>query len=362
MLAEAKEAMLAWIGEAGNPSSLHASGRMARAAVDHSREQLASALGCSFGEVVFVSSGTEAANLALIGAALAAPEGRRRVLIPASEHHCVLRTAPILTRLGRVAQELPVDRMARVDLGALERALGDDVLLVACMHANNELGTIQPVRAVADLARRVGALTFCDAVQTLGRWDWTVDSLGVDLLSVSAHKIGGPQGVGALYVRSGTPLAAWAVGGGQERELRAGTENVAGIAGFAAAVRARPELRPGARDAFRAELGALEAPVWSTGTDPGVLPVHAHLRYPGVPADTMLIVLDRLRVAASSGAACSSGAVRPSHVLRACGYSEAESREGLRFTFGPFCDANLAREAAHRVAEAVRQVRGSGRR
>lgn len=350
--------MAPWLASGANPSSLHAEGRAARAAIDAAREAVALALGCAFGEVVFVSSGTEAANLALFGAAMAAAPSRNRVLLPAAEHHAVLHSAAVLERLGRRVEFLPVDRFARIDLGALDAALTDDVMLVACMAANNEVGTIQPVRAAADLAHAAGALLLCDAVQTFALGGWVVDDLGADLVSVSGHKIGGPKGVGALYVRAGTPIEPWAVGGGQERDLRAGTENLAGIIGLGAAASTRRPPCRAARDAFRAALDAGEPPVWTVGDDVHVLPGHAHLRYPGVKAETLLIALDRLGVAASAGAACSSGSILPSHVLRACGLSDAEAREGVRFSFGPEDTPETGKAAAVRVAAAVRQVRG----
>ncbi|HVT13296.1 MAG TPA: cysteine desulfurase family protein [Fimbriimonadaceae bacterium] len=352
LVPEVREAMAPWLErEFGNPSSLHEEGRRARAAIDQARETLSGRLGCLFAEVLFTSSGTEAANLAIVGAALANEDSsRRRVLMGAAEHHCVLHTRPLLERLGYQVETIPVDQTARVRLDILEEMLGPDVLLVSVMHANNELGTMQPVEEVAILARRHGALYHCDAVQTFGFPD-------ADLVTYSAHKIYGPKGSGAIYIRAGTKVKPLAVGGGQEREMRAGTENVAGIVGFAAAVRALPSHFDSAvRDAFLARLASAGfAPTVSDACE--TLAGHAHGRFPGIDAETMLIRLDRAGISASSGAACSSGSLEPSHVLLACGYSEKEAREGLRFTFGRSSPMEDAEEAAERVIECAAALR-----
>lgn len=359
LLPEAREAMLPWLeGGYGNPSSLHEDGRRTKDAIDRAREVISNSLGSLFAEVLFTSGGTEAANLAIIGSALSnSDDKRKRILIGAAEHHCVLHTKGILSKLGYLTEFIPVDRSARIDLEALESMLGEDVLLVSVMHANNETGTIQPVREVSELCRRVEALYHCDAVQTF-LTGWKVEELDADLVSISAHKVNGPKGVGAIYIRAGIKLQPLAVGGGQEREVRAGTENVAGIAGFGAAV-ARHELKPDVstlRDAF---LSALEGAV-PTVADKGLtLGGHAHLRFPGIDAETMLIRLDRMGISANSGAACSSGSLEPSHVLLACGYSEAEAKEGLRFTFGWPNTMEDAIEAASRVNQCVAEIRST---
>ncbi len=366
VLPEVAEAMEPWLGGSyGNPSSLHEEGRRARAAVDEARETLSRHLGCLFAEVLFTSSGTEAANLAILGAALANEDtSRRRVLLGAAEHHCVLHTAPLLRRLGYVVELIPVDRTARVRVDAIAEMLGDDVLLVSVMHANNELGTIQPVREVAALSRQHGALFHCDAVQTFA----TASELEADLVSYSAHKVYGPKGIGAIYVKAGTRVKPLAVGGGQEREMRAGTENVAGIVGFAAAVKARgrTEVRhtgSGVNYALRLARDTFLDLLVDAGFVPTMpnrddsLDGHAHVRLPGVNAETMLIRLDRMGVSASSGAACSSGSLEPSHVLLVCGYSEQEAKEGLRFTLGRPTTIGDAEEAANRVIEAADAIR-----
>jgi cysteine desulfurase len=379
LLPEAAEAMRPWLeNRFGNPSSLHEEGRHARAAVDEARETISDSLGCEFGEVLFTSGGTEAANLAILGLALANRDGsRNRILMSAGEHHCVLHTRPILEKLGFEVETVAIDRAARLDLEDLRTKLDERTLLLCLMHASNELGTIQPAREAFGLASEKGAFAFCDAVQTFcSEVPWTVEELGADLVSVSAHKVYGPKGVGALYVRAGVKLQPLAVGGGQEREVRAGTENVAGIVGFAAAVRSvggasssRPPLPSASstshlpipkRDFFYAELGAAGAPEWvrSVPSEVPCLAGHAHIRFPGASAESMLILLDRMGLSASSGAACSSGSLEPSHVLLAAGCTETEAKEGLRFSFGRTTTREDAREAANRVAAAAKRVLG----
>lgn len=359
-------AMEPWLGsEFGNPSSLYSEGRKAREAIDEAREVVSRSLGCLFGEVVFTSSGTEAANLGILGPALANTDSRRRrILMGAAEHHCVLHTRPLLERLGYTVEVLPVDRSARIRLDELDLRLRDDVFMVAAMHVNNEVGTIQDVAAIAEKAHRVGALLFVDAVQTYltACAPVTVAGLGADYLSIAAHKFHGPKGIGALYAKAGAPLNPVTVGGGQEREVRAGTENTAAIVGLAAAIRvSNPEeddqAKRTARDAFLTRLAADGGATWvETVPREGVLSGHAHLRFPGASAESLLILLDRLGLSASSGAACSSGSLEPSHVLLACGYTQVEAAEGLRFTFGRLSTVSEAQLAADLVLQAATQV------
>jgi cysteine desulfurase len=372
---EAKEAMEPWLTrEYGNPSSLYLEGRRAKDAIDAAREVVSSALGCLFGEVVFTSSGTEACNLAMLGCALGATD-RRRFLVSNAEHHAVVNTRNILESLipagGLELTYDPflVDSYGRPDLEVLSRQIGGDTVLVAAMHANNELGTITYAREIADLAHQYNAYYFCDAVQTFPWCNgkrWTVDELGADLLAVSAHKLGGPKGVGALYIRSGTRIEPTMFGGGQEREMRAGTENVAAIVGFAAALQAslkdttQDERKRKARDAFRRALIEEDTPRLHLMPDMSdMLPGHCHLRFEGVSAESLLILLDRLGVSASAGAACSSGSIQPSHVLRAIGWTDSQAAEGVRFTFGGQTTVDEALEAARRVAEAARSIAAS---
>lgn len=361
-----REAMEPWSGpEFGNPSSLYEEGRRAKEAIDRARETVSETLGCLFGEVLFTGSGTEAANMAIIGTALANQDSRRnRILMGAAEHHCVLHTAPTLQRLGCSVELIPVDRFAQVSVDALSSMIDDDVLLVAVMQANNELGTLNPIENLIDIANRSGSLFFCDAVQTLGTVTLDLGRLDADMMSFSAHKIGGPKGTGALFLRSGVKIKPLLIGGGQEREMRAGTENVAGIVGFGAALLApvTAEKKRAARTAFLAKLSELRDDwIATVPAELETLPGHAHIRFPGIHAESMLIVLDRLGLAASSGAACSSGSLEPSHVMLACGYDAVEAAEGLRFTFGRGNTIAEAQQAAERVSAAADQIRSAAR-
>jgi cysteine desulfurase len=363
LLPAALEAMLPWMEAGfGNASSIHSEGRHARAAIDEAREVLSEELGALFAEVLFTSSGTEAANLALFGSALAAMEAgssRKRILIGAADHHCVLHTQERLEQFGFGVELIPVDRAARVDLNALESLLGDDVLLVALLHSNNEFGTIAPVREAASLAQQVGAKVFIDAVQTFGTLPIRVDDLGADLLAVSAHKVYGPKGAAALYIRAGTDVSPLVVGGGQEREMRAGTENTAAIVGFAAAVRALPRLeeQPARYPATQAFLRELADPACLTVPELKTLPGHAHLWFPGISAESLLIRLDREGVSASAGAACSAGSLEPSHVMLAAGFSPIEAKEGIRFSFGRHQSLEDGAEVARRLERVLADFR-----
>lgn len=339
VLPQAQLAMEPWLGTRyGNPSSLHAEGRAAKAAIDESREIFSQLLGCLFGEVVFTSSGTESANLAVIGGALSAREqtGSWEVILGAAEHHCVLHTRGFLELLGFKVLIAPVDRQARVDVGWLQDHVRGQTALVSVMHANNELGTFNDVVEIGRFCRKHAAFFHVDAVQTFPG-SWRVDDFEADLATLSAHKFYGPKAVGILYARSGVKPKALMVGGGQEREVRAGTENVAGIVGAGVAAReiaqdlGWKETVAEIRDLFEASL---DPRFIRSVTDAPRLPGHCHIRFPGVDAETALIRLDREGIAASSGAACSSGSLEPSHVLAACGYPVAEAKEGLRFTFG----------------------------
>jgi cysteine desulfurase len=356
---EAKNAMVPWL-DSGNPSSLYEQGRKAKAAIDTAREIVSDALGCLFAELLFTSGGTESANLAIVGAALGRKDrNRNRILLGAAEHHCVLHTQGILEQLGFIVELVPVDCQGVINLQALDRAIGEDIFLVSIQHANNELGTINPIPIISEMVHRVGAIVHTDAVQSFMKLPgWRVEDLGADLVSVSAHKVNGPKAVGALYVRAGTKIKSLVGGGGQEREVRGGTENVAGIVGFGAAVQGHlskksEDLTP----AIERFIGSLEA-IGAVRSVPEISPLKiVHVRFPGRSAETLLIALDRAGVSASSGAACSSGSIEPSHVLKACGYSDAECREGLRFSIGQgTSEADLV-EASERIAKVVRQGR-----
>ena len=340
--AEVVEAMLPHLGELGfNPSSVYAEGRHAKATLDEARAVVARALGARAREIVFTGVGSEANTLAIAGAARALRERRRHVVTSTIEHHAVLHAVEMLRGDGFEVTLVPVDENGRVDLGEFASALRDDTALVSLMLANNEIGTLQPIAEIAELAHARGAVVHTDAVQALGRVPLDVRTLGVDLLTLASHKFYGPKGVGMLYVRSGTPLAAIVVGGGQEAGLRAGTENVAGIVGFAKALElAVTDLEPEAarlrelRDRF--EAGVL-------GTIPGSrvnaagaarLPNVSSVAFGGVDAQALLVRLDLEGVAVSLGSACAAGSSEPSHVLAALGEPEWIRRATVRFSFG----------------------------
>lgn len=340
---EARAAMEPFLtGDFGNPSSLHQHGRRAKNALDAARDTLASALGAKFPEVTFTSGGTESDNAALVGVLLAHRARGDHLVTTQIEHEAVLDTARFLETLGFRVTFLPTDAFGRVSPESVADALTDKTTLVSVMHANNEVGTIQPMADIAAVCRARGVLLHSDAVQTLGQLPITVDSLGVDLLSVSGHKIGGPKGVGALFVRSGVPIEPFVRGGGQERGRRAGTENVAAVVGFAEAVRLLlPE-----RDVLAARLSHLRDHLISSlfARLPGLvtlnghptdrLPNNVHVSLPGLDSETLLLRLDRAGISASSGSACTSGSLEPSHVLAAMGVPETHLKSGLRLTLG----------------------------
>ena len=325
MRPKAIEAMVEVMRVVGNASSVHGFGRTARGHVDRARQQVAALVGGKAANVVFTSGGTEANNLALRGC------GRARVLVSAIEHDSVL--TPI-----EQAERIPAHASGVVDLEALERVLvaSAEPALVAVMLANNETGVIQPVAEVVRRAHKYGALVACDAVQAAGKIAVDMAALGVDYLSLSAHKLGGPQGVGALVLRDGAPLVAVQTGGGQERGRRGGTENVAGIVGFGAAAEiAQSELGTFARLAtLRDRVQAALTGGRMLGADAPRLPNTLNVAMPGVPAQTQIMALDLAGIAISAGSACSSGKVAFSPVLHAMGVDEKDAGSALRISFG----------------------------
>lgn len=324
----------------GNPSSIHGPGREARRAIDNARDAVASALHCDYSEITFTSGGTEADNLAIFGVCRSAPPSRRRVLVSAIEHHAVIRAADALAKEGWQVQRIPVDNSGVVHPETLASMMADDVALVSVMHANNEVGTIQDVPHLVRIAHQHGAIFHTDAVQTLGAQPIQVRGMGCDLLTVSAHKIYGPKGIGALYVRAGTQVQPILFGGAQEREKRPGTENVAGIVGFGRAISIAEGLRESAsarliamRDGFIRSLCQIEG-VRLNGPASNRLPGNVNISIDGVDGAAVLVNLDRAGIAASSGSACSSGSLEPSHVLLAMGLPHELASSGIRFTLG----------------------------
>ena len=325
----------------GNPSSLHAEGQQAKRALDTARDTLADALGCQFSEISFTSGGTESDNAALVGVMLANKSRGNHLITTAIEHEAVTDTAHFLETLGFRVTTVPVDEFGTVSPRSVAEAMTDETVLVSVMHANNEVGTIQPLREIADAVHAQSAYLHTDAVQTFGQLSVTIDATGVDLLTVSAHKIYGPKGAGALYVRSGIAIEPLLHGGGQERQRRSGTENVAAIAGFDEAVRlllperaAEFERLTTLRDYFWAELVRCIPRIVLNGHPTNRLPNNLNFSLPGLDAETLLLSLDRAGVSASSGSACASGSIEPSHVLSAMGLPEPRLKSALRLTLG----------------------------
>ncbi len=358
------EAMLPYFSERfGNASSLHTLGQEARAAVDEARRILAQALGAQPSEVVFTSGATESDNWAILGVAWA-NEGRGRHLITSAvEHHAVLEPCRFLEAHGWEVTYLPVDRYGRVDPDDVRRALRDDTVLVSVMHANNEIGTLQPVAEIARICRERGVLVHTDATQSFGALPLHVDALGVDLLSASAHKRYGPKGVGLLYVRKGTRILPLLRGGSQERGRRAGTENVPGIVGFGRAIaialaeREQEQTRiQQLRDRLIEGLLRIEGACLN-GHPTDRLPNNVNVSFAGTDSETLLLNLDLAGIAASSGSACTAGSLEPSHVLRAIGLAEELARGTVRFTLGRWTTEEEVEEAVRATEEAVALIR-----
>jgi len=328
--------------EFGNPSSVHHFGQRAKSVVDEARSAVADLIGGDPSEIIFTSGGTESDNFALRGAAEALePAGRRHLVSSSIEHEAVLNTLKALARRGWQTTLMPVGATGLVTAEGLTGALTDQTAVVSIMHANNEIGTIQPVAELTRLAKARGAVVHTDAVQTAGKIPLNVKALGVDLLSISAHKFYGPKGVGALWVRRGLRLLPFMTGGKQERGRRSGTENVAAIAGMGVA--ARLAMAKMAEEASRLaslrdrlEQRILQAvPGTAINGDPDTrVPNTSNISFDRVEAESLLIALDLEGVAVSTGSACSSGTLEPSHVLKAMGLPAHRTQNSIRFSLG----------------------------
>lgn len=335
----------------GNASSIYALGRRSLAALDDARETVARLLGCRPTEIVFTGGGSEADNLAIKGAAFAARRRGNHIITSAVEHHAVMHTCQFLEQQGYTVTYLPVDEYGLVAPEAVASAITPETSLVTIMYANNEVGTIEPIAEIGAICRERRIPFHTDAVQAGGLLDLDVTSLKVDMLSLSAHKFYGPKGVGILYIRQGTRIQPQLLGGSQERNRRAGTENVPGVVGAAEALRlarAEREAEVARLRSLRDELiaGMLILPgVALTGHPSQRLPNSASFVIAGVEGESLLINLDLASVAASSGSACATGSVEPSHVLTALGLSPAEARGHLRLTLGH----STTEEDIHRV-------------
>ena len=362
------------LGTAGNASSLHTSGRRARRVVEESREQLAAALGTRPSEVVFTASGTESDNLAVKGiwwARKAADPRRTRILASAVEHHAVLDAVEwLVAHEGATVDWLEVDRAGRVHPDVLDEAIArdpSDVALVTVMWANNEVGTVQPVRQLADVARDHGIPLHSDAVQAVGQLHVDVAASGVDALTLTGHKLGGPLGVGALVLGRDVSCVPLLHGGGQERDVRSGTLDTPAVAGFAVAAALAVERQPAhhARlsalrdDLVRRVREAVPEAVLNGPEGADRLPGNAHFSFPGCEGDSLLLLLDARGVEVSTGSACSAGVARPSHVLLAMGAQEDDARSSLRFSLGhtsTAADVDALVEALPAVVDRARRA------
>lgn len=367
------EAMTPYFGgEFGNPSSIHSAGQRARAAVDRARESVAELLGASPTEIIFTSGGTEAANLGILGVTeaharrprLGSGTSKKHVITTQIEHHAVLNACQELEKRGCEVTYVAASAGGVVDPEEIRRALRPDTVLISVMYANNEIGTIQPVEEIGRVAAEADVYFHSDAVQAAGKLPLDVNRVRADILSISAHKIYGPKGVGALYVRSGTPIEPQFFGGHHERDRRPGTENVAGIVGFGkAAELARQSLAEDAgrtcvlRDQLEdALLGSIPA-ARVNGDRKRRVSNTTSITFDGAGGEALVIALDLEGIACSTGAACSSGSIEPSHVLKAIGLSDDEARSSLRFSLGRSTTPEEIATAAAAIPRVVERIR-----
>jgi len=364
---EARQAMLPFLDNVfGNPSSYHSLGRQARSAVERARRIISEIFGCSAVEVLFTSGGTEANNLALRGASSAMKDRGRHIITTAIEHHSVLKTCEALGREGFEITFLPVDSQGVVDPQLVVDAIRPDTILISVMHANNETGAVQPVEQIGRIARQRGIVFHTDAVQAFGKMAMGTVLDYADMVSVSAHKVYGPRGVGSLLVRRGTSLSPVMTGGHHEQGLRPGTENVGAIAGFTAAAGqsvaklAVEAVRLAAlRDRFEELLLQTIPGVSINSRGAARVPNTSNICFTGVESESVLLHLDLLGICASSGSACTTGEPEPSHVLRAMGLSSLQAQGAVRFSFGTSTSQeqiDTGTEALAGIAKKLREV------
>jgi len=351
------KAMLPYLNDAfGNPSSMHSFGQEAKRAVEEARETIAALIGAKNDEIVFTSGGTEADNFALKGVAYANEHRGNHIITSSIEHHAVIEPLKSLERQGFKVTYLPVDQYGMVDPQDVRKAVSEKTILISVMHANNEIGTIEPIAEMGRIAKERGVYLHTDAVQTVGHIPVDVNELGVDLLSMSAHKLSGPKGVGALYIRKGTKVAPFMHGGEQEQRRRASTENVPGIVGFGKAadiaqneMRAEVERLTLLRDQLIKGLLERIDNMQLNGHPSKRLPNNVNVSIQFVEGESMLLSLDMEGIAASTGSACSSSTLTPSHVLLALGLQPEQAHGSLRFTLG----RETTKEEIGRVLEAL---------
>lgn len=359
----AEKMMQVLTGHFGNPSSIHAFGREARRILDEARQVIADSIGAQFNEIIFTSGGTEADNYAILGTAEAAAEKGKHIISTAIEHHAVLHPLEYLETKGYDVTYLQPDETGRIKAEDVQKALRDDTILVSVMYGNNEVGTIQPIAEIGELLKNHPAVFHTDAVQAYGNEKIDVNALNVDMLSVSAHKIGGPKGIGFLYVRNGTKLKNRNFGGAQELKRRPGTENTASIAGFAEAVKwaqqalvDKPKQYSAFKQRFMEILKQEKVEFQLNGNAEAALPHVLNLSFPKTDVESMLVNLDLAGIAASSGSACTAGSIEPSHVLVAMfGRDSERLRTSIRFSFGIANTMEQVEAAARKTAEIVRK-------
>lgn len=363
---EVQAAMLPYFGEKfGNASSLHRSGREAKEALEDSREKVAALLGARAEEIIFTSGGTESDNLALKGIARKNQKLGKHIITTQIEHPAILETCRALEKDGFEVTYLPVTGEGLVELSTLEAAIRPDTILISVMHANNEVGTIQPLEEIGRLATERDIYLHSDAVQSVGKIPVNVDDLGVDLLSLSAHKLYGPKGVGALYIRKGTKLESIIQGGGHERGLRSGTENISGIVGLARAAELAERDMPreaerlaGLRDRLAELVLGKVKDAWINGTMKKRLPGNLNFGFKYVEGESLLLFLDSKGICVSTGSACSSHKLEPSHVLMSLGLKAEECHGSLRITLGMSNTMEEIEYVAESIVEAVERFRG----
>lgn len=350
--------------ESGNASSIHTVGRSARKALDDSRASLAAKVNAKPSEIIFTSGGTEADNMAIFGTAYARQKEGKHIITTAIEHHAVLHACEKLEKEGFTVTYLPVDKTGRIRAEQVKEALRDDTILVTIMYGNNEVGTIQPIAEIGAILKEHTATFHTDAVQAFGLEKMDVEALRVDLLSVSAHKINGPKGIGFLYAKTGVKLTNILYGGSQEKKRRAGTENVPAIIAFAKAaelagqsVQQRIEQYNGFKNILIEQFQLADIDFHLNGHQTSVLPHVLNVTFPGTDVESFLINLDMAGVLVSSGSACTAGSIDPSHVLVAMyGQNAPELRSSIRFSFGLGLTDELVREAGKRTAEIVKRL------
>ncbi|UJZ86446.1 cysteine desulfurase [Heyndrickxia coagulans] len=359
----AEKMMQVLTGHFGNPSSIHAFGREARRILDEARQVIADSIGAQFNEIIFTSGGTEADNYAILGTAEAAAEKGKHIISTAIEHHAVLHPLEYLETKGYNVTYLQPDETGRIKAEDVQKALRNDTILVSVMYGNNEVGSIQPIAEIGGLLKNHPAVFHTDAVQAYGNVKLDVNALNVDMLSVSAHKIGGPKGIGFLYVRNGTKLKNRNFGGAQELKRRPGTENTASIAGFAEAVKwaqqalaDKPKQYGTFKQRFMEILKQEKVEFQLNGNAEAALPHVLNLSFPKTDVESMLVNLDLAGIAASSGSACTAGSIEPSHVLVAMfGRDSERLRTSIRFSFGIANTMEQVEAAARKTAEIVRK-------